>query len=102
MTITAEELARDKERANYHIAGYGNEIGMLAGSTLKYIAEVERLQAERFTPLGDNHHNAALCPYCSPKIRAELDRYSAAADKMRADKDAEIARLKERLRELAR
>jgi hypothetical protein len=20
----------------------------------------------RFYPLGDNHHNAALCPYCSP------------------------------------
>lgn len=22
-----------------------------------------------FGPLGDNHHNAALCPYCSPEVR---------------------------------
>ena len=21
----------------------------------------------RFYPLGDNHHNAALCPYCNPQ-----------------------------------
>lgn len=21
----------------------------------------------RFSPLGDNHHNAAMCPYCTPK-----------------------------------
>lgn len=20
----------------------------------------------KFSPLGDNHHNAALCPYCTP------------------------------------
>ena len=22
----------------------------------------------RFYPLGDNHHNAAMCPYCSPPV----------------------------------
>lgn len=27
----------------------------------------EELAAARFAPLGDNHHNAEACPYCSPK-----------------------------------
>lgn len=26
----------------------------------------------RFRPLGDNHHNAAACPYCSPNGRATV------------------------------
>lgn len=25
--------------------------------------------AMQFSPTGDNHHNAALCPYCSPDPR---------------------------------
>jgi len=29
-------------------------------------AEVKRWKEQAFRPLGDNHHNAALCPYCSP------------------------------------
>jgi hypothetical protein len=53
------------------------------GETLrseKAEAEVERLQKElaeaKFAPLGDNHHNAAACPYCNPKpdpIAAAVD-----------------------------
>lgn len=37
------------------------------------IADAEKRGYERgrrdfqFAPEGDNHHNAALCPYCSPK-----------------------------------
>lgn len=42
-------------------------------------AEVTELRDElrraRFEPLGDNHHNAAACPYCSP----ERDRIVEAA-----------------------
>jgi hypothetical protein len=41
--------------------------------------EIERLRAElaatrddlqraRYAPLGDNHHNAAACPMCSPRL----------------------------------
>jgi hypothetical protein len=33
--------------------------------------------ADRFLPLGDNHHNAALCPYCQPQLAAH-DREVAA------------------------
>lgn len=42
--------------------------------------ECERLRAAvaeaKFSPLGDNHHNAAACPYCNPawsKLQAERD-----------------------------
>ena len=41
------------------------------------------IKAAKFAPLGDNHHNAAQCPYCNPKyteqaktierLRAELE-----------------------------
>ena len=27
-------------------------------------AEIARLRAAQFLPMGDNHHNALLCPYC--------------------------------------
>lgn len=27
----------------------------------------ERLKQTQFRPMGDNHHNAAACPYCNPK-----------------------------------
>jgi hypothetical protein len=45
-------------------------------------AEAERAGYERgrrdfqFSPEGDNHHNAALCPYCSPAaaLRGEAGR----------------------------
>lgn len=31
------------------------------------VAALERdVQWYKFAPLGDNHHNAALCPYCNP------------------------------------
>ena len=27
----------------------------------------EEVKRARFSPLGDNHHNALACPYCNPK-----------------------------------
>ena len=29
-------------------------------------AEIERWKALAFSPIGDNHHNALLCPHCNP------------------------------------
>jgi FtsZ-binding cell division protein ZapB len=43
-------------------------------------AEVERLRNLQFEPSGDNHHNAALCPYCGEPLRkalAEVERLKA-------------------------
>jgi hypothetical protein len=41
-------------------------------------SEIERLKKElaeaKFAPLGDNHHNAAACPYCSPKLAQGQER----------------------------
>ena len=34
-------------------------------------AEAE-LIAAKFSPLGDNHHNAAKCPYCQPELEKML------------------------------
>jgi hypothetical protein len=49
------------------LAKYGITVRRLVAT----IAEVERERDEaRFSPLGDNHHNAAACPYCTPKTEA--------------------------------
>lgn len=32
-------------------------------------AEAARWKAQAFAPLGDNHHNALLCPHCNPEGR---------------------------------
>jgi hypothetical protein len=51
-------------------------------------AEAERRGYERgrrdfqFAPEGDNHHNAAMCPYCSPAAAA--GRAAAEAERLRA------------------
>jgi hypothetical protein len=41
-------------------------------------ADIDRLKKElaeaKFAPLGDNHHNAAACPYCSPKLATQSSR----------------------------
>jgi hypothetical protein len=44
------------------------------------------LRLARFLPLGDNHHNAAQCPYCSP--RSVVTAARALYDSMRSEKYA--------------
>jgi hypothetical protein len=38
-------------------------------------AEIKALKSDleraRYAPLGDNHHNAAACPHCRPKLTAQ-------------------------------
>jgi hypothetical protein len=61
-------------------------------------AERERDEA-RFRPLGDNHHNAAACPYCSPA--SEIASLRARAAALEAERDEnEQAHLVEELRAL--
>ena len=40
--------------------------GCRAGARGKLLLEM--IEEIRFAPLGDNHHNAAKCPYCNPKM----------------------------------
>lgn len=50
-------------------------------------AAVEKWKAQSFRPLGDNHHNAALCPHCgglARKIKKKLGRLVAAIRKHHA------------------
>lgn len=42
-------------------------------------AEVEKWKARAFLPQGDNHHNAAQCPYCSPQSEIVLLQAQLAA-----------------------
>lgn len=46
---------------------------------------VKELERERFNPLGDNHHNAAKCPYCRPHIESEYRTVQAQALREAAD-----------------
>ena len=45
----------------------------------------EEVKRARFSPLGDNHHNALACPYCNPK---------------QLDPEAELTALRRRVVEL--
>ena len=35
--------------------------------------EVEKARILQFSPTGDNHHNAALCPHCGEPLREAVD-----------------------------
>ena len=76
-------------------------------------AHLSRLEAERFNPLGDNHHNAAKCPYCNPeyeriarleaqnaKLREALEKIEDKADGYADDSEDGLRGL--RFRELSK
>ncbi len=51
---------------------------------------VRDIKAARFAPLGDNHHNAAECPYCNPKHQEQAATIAALkTENHRLDMDAE-------------
>lgn len=41
----------------------------------------------RYSPTGDNHHNAATCPYCRPKLDQERDQLRAEVAKLTQERD---------------
>lgn len=67
------------------------------------LAEVKQIRGIQFEPSGDNHHNAALCPYCGEPLRqalAEIERLKAdceAWSRHAAALNGEIDRLKAEL-----
>lgn len=57
-------------------------------------ASEQALAEARFAPLGDNHHNAAACPYCSPRsVIVQRDILQQALDEALLRIDALMARL---------
>lgn len=60
------------------------------------------LDAARFAPLGDNHHNAALCPYCSPPgavltLQGQIDMMNRTLAEARGERDRAITALRDLL-----
>jgi hypothetical protein len=58
-------------------------------------SRIEALEADLFGPMGDNHHNAARCPYCQePLTKAEraLAELREAAERVGATRHATGAR----------
>lgn len=72
-TMKLESLIRAVEREARHdgICGYQG------GQSVPLREAIDALKRHylevRFRPLGDNHHNARLCPYCSPDSRSQSD-----------------------------
>ena len=62
--------------ADWARRGVGPVAPAIAAALEQAAADAERRGYERgrrdfqFAPEGDNHHNAALCPYCSPSADA--------------------------------
>lgn len=61
--MTNDELAADAAR---RVAAQMFDYAGRKATILKAIEDA--LTAAKFAPLGDNHHNASACPYCSPKL----------------------------------
>jgi hypothetical protein len=60
--IKARWFTDDLHRAEYWADLASRDVPWLLG-------EVERLRLIYYAPTGDNHHNAAMCPYCTPAMR---------------------------------
>ena len=67
-------------------AGAGEIPGEPEGLLPKIAWLRERVREAQFAPEGDNHHNAAACPYCSPAA-ASFFNSAAEVEKIRAAYD---------------
>jgi len=68
-------LAADNQLQSGRLYENRGELSTMQREIDRVTAERDRLKKElaeaRFRPLGDNHHNAALCPYCNPTLNAQ-------------------------------
>jgi hypothetical protein len=55
-------------RRLYHVEGRLLHAGNSEdAATVKEAYEaLNRMAEQRYSPIGDNHHNALLCPHCNP------------------------------------
>jgi len=51
--------------------------------------EVEKARILQFSPTGDNHHNAALCPHCGEPLRKAVELIRALVESGSAADQAE-------------
>lgn len=91
----AAELSALRERCETqlrHLAELHTKNIMQIGEAVIRAEAAERERDRyRFSPQGDNHHNALKCPYCNPGL---ID-YEARAVAAEAARDAAVAALRE-------
>lgn len=58
------ELSNQLERPDFHRMDSADPENFLIEGRVDLVALA---RAVAFCPTGDNHHNAAACPHCSPK-----------------------------------
>ena len=70
-----QEHEVDRLKAALKVA-QATERAEIAEAALKEERERGRaeLAAAKFAPMGDNHHNAAKCPYCQPQLAKTQER----------------------------
>lgn len=58
-----------KNGATPRTDAFGQKVPYSRTDLLTFARQLERELAEaKFRPIGDNHHNAVLCPYCNPLV----------------------------------
>lgn len=86
----AERLADWNDGAAETPPNYTHDCLLFQQDLRAVLADNARLARERdearFAPMGDNHHNAAACPYCNPKLREMIDK--AVQRAVKAERDA--------------
>lgn len=68
--LAADYASGGKAYGNTHVVP-----SMLVAAERRVVEAVEA--ARRYSPTGDNHHNAADCPYCSERRQEQLDENRA-------------------------
>lgn len=61
---TLEPSTAEEWRAEYFRRH--EDVQRWMGRALAAEADAARWKAQAFQPLGDNHHNAEMCPHCNP------------------------------------
>lgn len=65
--LTPEKLAGYRD-----LVPMGSMVGVGGKALEVLLDEIDHWKAQAFRPLGDNHHNARLCPHCSPEPSGQL------------------------------
>ncbi len=98
--MTPTERAACEAAYQIHIKGevdfntFGNfyRSGFAAGLAYAREESAAELADAKFRPLGDNHHNAALCPHCGEPLRKALDENTALRQRIeRLERELEFA-----------
>lgn len=83
--VRDQQAALEEERQ--HVKNLKTCIEMGATESEEFQAEIERLTLLVYSPLGDNHHNANSCPYCTTERNEEKEQLEAKIKTLRKERD---------------